>query len=51
MNGYSSHSYKWVNAQGQVFYVKYHYKTVAGIKNFTTDEADKAAASNDNWAT
>lgn len=35
MNGYSSHTYKWVNAKGEQFYVKYTFKTEAGIKNFT----------------
>jgi len=39
MNGYSSHTLRWVNEQGQAFYVKLHYKTDAGIKNFTDDEA------------
>ena len=27
MNGYSSHTFKWVNAEGAVHYVKYHFKT------------------------
>ena len=36
MNGYSSHTYKWVNSNNQVFYVKYHFKTDSGIKNFET---------------
>jgi len=27
MNGYSSHTYKWVNEKGEVHYVKYHFKT------------------------
>jgi catalase len=27
MNGYSSHTYMWVNAKGQKFWVKYHFKT------------------------
>jgi len=35
MNGYSSHTYKWVNAQGEAFFVKYTFKTDQGIKNFT----------------
>lgn len=38
MNGYSSHTYKWVNSNNQVFYVKYHFKTDSGIKNFETPE-------------
>src|SRR6267142_4026470 len=28
MNGYSSHTYSWMNAQGERFWVKYHFKTV-----------------------
>jgi catalase len=39
MNGYSSHTYSWVNAKGDRFWVKYHFKTVQGIENFTLDEA------------
>lgn len=27
MNGYSSHTYKWVNENGEAFYVKYTFKT------------------------
>jgi catalase len=34
-----------------VFYVKYHYKTDVGIKNFTGAEAAKVAGENDNFAT
>lgn len=39
MNGYMSHTFKWVNDKGEVHYVKYHYKTDQGIKNFTGAEA------------
>lgn len=39
MNGYSSHTFRWVNAKGDVHFVKYHYKTCQGIKNFTAAEA------------
>ena len=39
LNGYSSHTFKWVNDKGDVHYVKYHYKTCQGIKNFTAAEA------------
>ena len=35
MNGYSSHTYSWMNADGERFWVKYHFKTVQGIENFT----------------
>ncbi len=40
MNGYSSHTYSWVNAGGERFWVKYHFKTDQGIENFTREEAD-----------
>src|SRR4030088_574610 len=39
MNGYSSHTYMWINAKGERFWVKYHFKTEQGIQNFTGDEA------------
>jgi catalase len=40
MNGYSSHTYSWINAEGERFWVKYHFKTVQGIESFTLAEAD-----------
>src|SRR5207247_556612 len=39
MNGYSSHTYMWINAKGERFWVKYHFKTEQGIQNFTDAEA------------
>ncbi|HTE59579.1 MAG TPA: catalase [Solirubrobacteraceae bacterium] len=39
MNGYSSHTYLWMNAKGERFWVKYHFKTVQGIENFDVAEA------------
>ncbi len=44
MNGYGSHTYMWVNAAGEKFWVKYHFKTDQGIETFTAEEA---AAIND----
>ncbi|QYJ03347.1 catalase [Nocardioides panacisoli] len=43
MNGYSSHTYMWVNAQGERFWVKYHFKTDQGIDFLTQDDADHLA--------
>jgi catalase len=40
MNGYGSHTYSWINAGGERYWVKYHFKTVQGIENFTLDEAN-----------
>jgi len=39
MNGYSSDTYMWVNARGQRFWVKYHFKTEQGVQNFTDAES------------
>jgi catalase len=43
MNGYSSHTYMWVNDAGERFWVKYHFKTNQGIENLTQAEADRIA--------
>jgi catalase len=44
MHGYSSHTYSWMNAAGERFWVKYHFKSVQGIENFTQGEADAMVA-------
>jgi catalase len=49
MNGYGSHTYMWVNADGERFWVKYHFKTVQGIQNFTAAEAAEMAASDPDY--
>ncbi|WP_024795377.1 catalase [Tomitella biformata] len=41
MNGYSSHTYMWVNADGERFWVKYHFKTDQGVECLTQEEADR----------
>ena len=43
MNGYGSHTYSWINAAGEMFWVKYHFKTDQGIEFLTQDEADRLA--------
>jgi len=43
MNGYSSHTYMWINAEGERFWVKYHFKTDQGIECLTQEEADALA--------
>ncbi|KIF68190.1 catalase [Streptomyces sp. AcH 505] len=45
MNGYSSHTYMWVNAGGERFWVKYHFKTDQGIDYLTQADADEMAGS------
>jgi catalase len=44
MNGYGSHTFMWVNAKGDKFWVKYHFKTDQGIENFTASEAAAMAS-------
>jgi catalase len=40
MHGFGSHTFSWINAGGERFWVKYHFKTVQGIENFTQAEGD-----------
>jgi catalase len=43
MNGYGSHTYMWMNAEGAKFWVKYHFHTNQGVKCFTNAEAQATA--------
>ncbi|AEI12469.1 catalase [Cellulomonas gilvus] len=45
MDGFGSHTYQWINASGERFWVKYHFRTQQGIKNLTADEASQLAGS------
>ena len=40
MNGYGSHTYSLLNAAGERFWVKFHFKTLQGIKCLTDAEAE-----------
>ena len=44
MNGYSSHTFSWINAAGERFWVKYHFKTAQGVENFSDAEAKAMSA-------
>ncbi|MFE4513635.1 catalase [Kitasatospora sp. NPDC056783] len=39
MNGYGSHTYQWVNAEGDAYWVKYHFKTNQGIRCLDAGQA------------
>lgn len=41
MNGYGSHTFSLYNAQGEVVWVKFHFKTQQGIRNFTAQQAEQ----------
>ena len=49
MNGYSSHTYMWVNSSGERHWVKYHFKTDQGIDFLTQEEADRMAGENPDY--
>jgi catalase len=51
MNGYSSHTYMWINEAGERFWVKYHFKTDQGVECFTQDEGDQMASADTDYHT
>jgi catalase len=50
-NGYGSHTYKWVNDQGEAFWVKYHFVSEQGVKGLDPDIAEKLAGENPDYHT
>jgi catalase len=38
-DGFGSHTFQWVNAKGERFWVKFHFKTDQGIKCLTSEQA------------
>jgi catalase len=40
-NAYGSHTYSFINAKNERFWVKFHFKTRQGIQNLTNEEAAK----------
>ncbi len=44
INGYGSHTYSFLNAAGERFWVKFHFKTLQGIKFYTDAEAAAVVA-------
>jgi catalase len=41
MNGYGSHTYSFINANNERFWVKFHFKTQQGIQNMMQEDADR----------
>ncbi|MBK1973759.1 catalase [Campylobacter sp. TTU-622] len=39
MHGFGSHTYSFINDKNERFWVKFHFKTMQGIKNLTNEEA------------
>ncbi len=44
MHGFGSHTFSFINAQNERFWVKFHFKTQQGIRNWTDAEAEAAIA-------
>lgn len=44
MHGFGSHTYSFINAEGERFWVKFHFKSLQGIANFTDSEAASIVA-------
>src|SRR5271167_2954889 len=44
MHGFGSHAFSFINAQNQRQWVKFHFKTMQGIKNWTNREAEAVVA-------
>ena len=51
MNGYGSHTFKWVNAAGEAVWVKYHFISDQGVKNMSSELAAKLAGENPDYHT
>ncbi|OBF82635.1 catalase [Mycobacterium sp. 852002-51163_SCH5372311] len=43
MNGFGLHAFSWVNSAGEIFWVKYHFKTNHGIQWLTQEDGDRLA--------
>jgi catalase len=51
MNGYGSHTYSFINADDERFWVKFHFKTQQGIECMTQAEADEIAGKDPDYHT
>ena len=50
MHGFSSHTFSFLNSSNEKFWVKFHFKTAQGIKNFSNDEAVKMKGEDPDFA-
>lgn len=51
MNGYGSHTFKWVNANGDDFFVKFHFMVQGGTQNLKAEDAGRLAGEDPDYAT
>jgi len=50
MDGFGSHTYSLINEDGQRVWVKWHFKTLQGIKNLSAEEAVRLAGTDPDYA-
>src|ERR1700721_1878489 len=50
MDGFSSHTFSLINRKNELFYVKWHFKTKQGIKNFTGEQAGEMRGKDPDYA-
>ncbi|SEJ94780.1 catalase [Pseudomonas sp. NFR16] len=50
MHGFGSHTYSLVNSSGARFWVKWHFKTLQGIRNLAPSEAARLAGTDPDYA-
>src|ERR1700709_1264632 len=50
MDGFGSHTFSMINANNERHWIKFHFKTEQGIKNFTDEEAGKMRGVNPDFA-
>jgi catalase len=50
MDGFGSHTYSLINDAGQQHWVKWHFKTLQGIKNLSASEAVRLAGADPDYA-
>ena len=50
MNGYGSHTFSFINDKNEKCWVKFHFKTQQGIKNFVNADAVKMKGEDPDWA-
>jgi catalase len=50
MHGFGSHTFSMINENNERVWVKFHFKTKQGIKNFTNEEAVKLSGENPDFA-
>ena len=50
MDGFGNHTFMWYKKDGSYVWVKYHFKSLQGIKNLTNKEAVRLAGENPDYA-